>query len=258
MPRNKQKRKKDNGAKKANPAAVKIASKKIVYFILTIAVIALVFLFFRKSQYFQITTVDVVSQDNAAGINVAALSRIYKGRNIFEVDINSISSGIKRENPVAKDVVVKRVLPNRIEIDVIPRRAVATIKSSSYFPVDDTGMVLPSGARTDGLPEIIGFSRWFKPRTGEKVDSPQVDSALRLIDDIEETGSLRYIVSKIDVANHKNISFYIEDGIEVKIGGEDFQERLKMLAKTLENPRLDTKNIKYIDLRFKDAVIGPK
>ena len=258
MPRNKQKRKKDNGVRKLNPIALKIAPKKIIYFILVIAIVALIFLFFRRSQYFRITAIDVVSQNNAAQINVAALSNIYKGRNIFEVDINSISSGIKRENPVIKDVVVRRVLPDRIEIDVISRQAIAKIKSSSYFPIDDTGMVLSPDAKADGLPVIIGFSRWFKPRTGEKVDSPQVDSALSLINDIDKMGSSRYVVSTIDVANHKNISFYIEDSIEVKIGGEDFQERLKMLDQTLKNPMLDTKNIKYIDLRFKDAVIGPK
>ena len=53
MPRNKQKRKKDNGVRKLNPIALKIAPKKIIYFILVIAIVALIFFIFQKIAIFQ-------------------------------------------------------------------------------------------------------------------------------------------------------------------------------------------------------------
>jgi len=65
-------------------------------------------------------------------------------------------------------------------------------------------------------------------------------------------------IHMIDVSDGRNISFYIEGGIEIKIGGEDFRARLLMLIKTLESVRLDKSQIKYIDLRFGSVIIGPR
>jgi len=67
-----------------------------------------------------------------------------------------------------------------------------------------------------------------------------------------------YGVDNVDTKDLSNISFYLRNGIEIRIGGENFKERIMVLAKTLKDPRLMMDRIKYIDLRFGDAVIGPR
>jgi cell division septal protein FtsQ len=69
----------------------------------------------------------------------------------------------------------------------------------------------------------------------------------------------RYKVTGIEASDPRAMVFYLDDGLEVKIGNERFKERLGMLRKTLRDPRILRDRIKYLDLRFdEDVVIGPK
>ncbi|MBL7155595.1 MAG: FtsQ-type POTRA domain-containing protein [Candidatus Omnitrophica bacterium] len=247
------------GPKRIEPAKAKAVTKKILPFLVAFILILTVFLFFRNSSYFKLEHIQVNDLSYASGLDRHDLLRLYKGRNIFDININALSSRIKHDYPTVKNAVVKRVLPNRLEIDVIPRIPVARIKARRYFPVDRTGMILSPGIKSGKLPTIIGFSAWARPRVGENLKSRQLESAFLLLDALKESSILSdYNLTTIDVSNYKNISFYIDDTIEVKIGGEDFRKRLEMLKTTLQNPDLDKKNIKYLDLRFKDVVIGPR
>jgi hypothetical protein len=56
----------------------------------------------------------------------------------------------------------------------------------------------------------------------------------------------------------KELSFYFASGLEVKIGCENLKARIRLLENTLRDPRLMADRIRYIDVRFENAVIGPK
>ena len=239
----------------------KIFTKRTFYLAAVSILIAGGFLFFRNLRYFKLSGIEVI--DRSRAIPPEAIKkelRMYEGRNIFDIDIDSISSRIKSGHPVIKKAVVKRVLPNRLEIDIIPRVPVAKIKDRRYyFPVDEDGMVLSPELKSGKLPVIIGLSMWLRPRVGEKLKSGQLRKAFSLIDALKKRKvSVVHSVSVIDVSNLANLSFHFEDGIEVRVGDDDFPERLKKLNETLSSPGLDKGNIKYIDLRFSDVVIGPK
>lgn len=231
---------------------IKRISRLLVIFILILGIV----LFFRNSRYFKLEDIEIVDASNAIELSAAELLKIYKGRNIFDVDINSLSSQIKEDFPVIETAVVKRTLPNKIEIDIVPRLAVAKVKT---FPIDRTGMILSPGVKSGKLPTITGLSMWLRPRVGGRFKGDRLEKAILLIDALKESSVLsEHGVKTIDVANQKNLSFYLENDIEVKIGGEDFPERLAILKTTLKSPGLDKENIKYIDLQFKDVVIGTK
>ncbi|NQU95754.1 MAG: FtsQ-type POTRA domain-containing protein [Candidatus Omnitrophica bacterium] len=233
--------------------------KKIVHSAVIFILILGAFLFLKNSSYFKLEKIDIVDVRRATELDANAMLPLYKGRNIFEIDINSIASSIESDYPVIKEAVVKRVLPNRLEIDIVSRVPVARIKSRKIFTIDRSGMVLSPGIKSHDLPVVTGFSMWTKIRTGEKLKNQQLESAFSLIDALGESApGANYKVAEIDASNYKNLSFYLENGIEVKIGGEDFPNRLKALKVTLANPKLNKDNIKYIDLRFRDVVIGPK
>ena len=254
---------KKNAKKAKNEIKKRFPVKTLVnYAAPVIAIIILIsagYLFLKNSGYFKIEDIEVRDTQNAAGLAERDLLNLYKGRNIFGVDIAALSSRIKSDYPAIKDAVVKRILPNRLEIDITPRIPVAKVKARRYFPIDETGMVLSPGLKSQKLPVIIGFSTWRLPSVGERLHNKQLESAFQLLDAMQKGSvSADYNVTTIDVSNHENLSFYLENGIEVKIGGEDFLTRLGQLKATLKNEKLDKDNIRYIDLRFKDVVIGPK
>jgi cell division septal protein FtsQ len=96
-------------------------------------------------------------------------------------------------------------------------------------------------------------------RVGRRYDSTGLAKALRLIEVMNQMKFHQdHEIHMIDVSDEQNLSMFIEGGIEIKIGGEDFRNRLAMLNKTFETGRLDKSQIKYIDLRFGNVIIGPR
>ncbi|MCK4462997.1 MAG: cell division protein FtsQ, partial [Candidatus Omnitrophica bacterium] len=134
------------------------------------------------------------------------------------------------------------------------------IKAFKYFPVDEEAVVLsPQSEAKEGLPIITGISIWARPKKGEILRSNRINSALALLKGINESKILtEYEVERIDVSNIRNITFYLDNGLEIKIGHGNLREKLKKLSIILSDPKIDINNLKYVDLRFKDAVLGPK
>lgn len=243
--------------KRFNPRV--LLSLKTLYFLVAVALILLTYIFFKNLPYFQVKSVEVVDKTGSTQLDTVNLLKLYKGRNIFSVDIAALSSRITDEYPAIKDAIVKKVLPNRIEINVVSRVPIAKLGTRGSFFVDKEGVVLSPSVKTEKLPEITGLSAWSRIRIGENLKSKHLKNAIVLLKALGASplpGG--FTVASIDASNYRNLSIYLENGIEVKMGGENFASRLKMLTTALANPALDTDNIKYIDLRFKGVVIGPK
>jgi len=239
----------------------KTLTKNVLRVAVVLIIIAVSVLAVRNSRYFKLESVEVVDASRAAGgLETDSSLQVNMGRNIFDIDITSLASRIESNYPVIKKAVVRRVLPNRLEIDIIPRLPIAKIKDMrGYFPVDETGMVLSPEVKGGRLPVVTGFSMWGRPAVGERLTNKQLENTVRLIKAINETSVARdYGITAIDAPNYKNLSFRLDSGIEVKIGGEDFPGRLRKLKETLAEGDLDKDNIKYLDLRFNGVVIGPK
>ena len=71
------------------------------------------------------------------------------------------------------------------------------------------------------------------------MDSRNLKYALDLLAEIQNTRFMaRYKVTGIEASDPRAMVFYLDDGLEVKIGNERFKERLGMLRKTLRDPRI--------------------
>lgn len=65
-------------------------------------------------------------------------------------------------------------------------------------------------------------------------------------------------MTRIDASDINELSFYLDDDLEIRIGYENFKERLNNLKVTLRDSRLLKDRVKYIDVRYEDVTIGPK
>ena len=255
---------KNKGNKKRKPElktsfVKKINYKKVLPVVVVFFIILAAYLFLKNSSYFKIQEIKIVDIYNVSGIKSSDFLRIYKGRNIFDVNIRSLSSRIKDDYPFIRNAAVKRVLPNVLEIDIVSRIPIAKVKIGKFYPIDETGMVLSQDALSHDLLAITGLSRWIRPRAGTRIKDKKLANVILLLDALKQSSILRtYNVTKVNAKETRTISFYLDSAIEVKIGEDDFAKRLKVLKSTLSKPGLDKKNIKYIDLRFKDVVIGPR
>jgi cell division septal protein FtsQ len=194
---------------------------------------------------------------------IKGLLAVCKGENIFEADLASAKEYILSNYPEIRTVIINRVFPDKLVLTVRPRRPVAQISLPSGFCLVDAQAVIlpgPRGLAIEGLPIITGIDgRAIMTRVGKSYDDTALKKVLRLIEVINQLAfSADHEIHMIDASDAQNLSLYIEGGIEIKIGGEEFRNRLLMLNRTLEAGRLDTSQIKYIDLRFGNVIIGPR
>ncbi len=183
----------------------------------------------------------------------------YTGLNIFTVDLRQVAAGAVSDFPHLKKVDVRRILPDKLEVDLLVRTPVAVIDTGDGMVIDKEGMVLARGMETNGLVKIKGVTFfWGAPSPGEKIKTRPVAKALLLLEVLREKDFIkRYDIEYIDVSDQNNILLNI-DGVQVKMGNTDFPRKINRLNEMLKDPRMDLKDINYIDLRFEDAVISPK
>ncbi|MBI4974285.1 MAG: hypothetical protein HZC19_00460 [Candidatus Omnitrophica bacterium] len=237
-----------------------------VVFLFFVLSFLLVKAFLYRSDYFRLRAIEIKDASNGQAIASSlgnGLLMSYNGRNIFEVNISGIAKSLEASYPDAKAIVAKRALPDKIIINLKFRKAVAIVGDTRHYLLDEEGIVFSNGKDIEpskGLPIISGLD----VRNGEKgekriVQTKNLKTALDLLREMKKARFLsEHDVARIDVGDIADTAFYLKNGLEIRIGYEDLKERLTILRVMLKDPRLVVDKIEYIDLRFKDAVIGPK
>ncbi len=194
------------------------------------------------------------------------------GRSIFNVDLKKESRYISGLYPVYKNIRLFKILPNRLFIGFTDRKALAYVKLYRYFCVD-TDLVLFDSAQEQlakDLPVITGLERKILgPKPGKRQNIKELITALNIIKEIETNSALKkYKIERINVTNPADISCFIQisdypkgqvkadfKALEVKMGQDDIGDKVRILAGLFAQLNDDIRNIKYIDLRFKEPVV---
>ncbi|MGB2599235.1 MAG: FtsQ-type POTRA domain-containing protein [Candidatus Omnitrophota bacterium] len=216
--------------------------------------------FLHNDPFFTINSVSVNEEgDYSLWKGKDRLGRLYAGRNIFSVNPAEIEIMIRDEAPQLDTVTVRRIMPDRLEIDVVPRRPVAFIDAGEPVIIDAEAIVLSREGSTGDLVQIKGIRFFFSsPSVGERIDNAMLSKALALLDALREKGiSGKIPVKFIDISDRNDIQFSILD-VRIKMGNSGFPGKIIKLKEILDDPDVDIKDIKYIDLRFEKAVISPK
>jgi len=221
--------------------------------------------FIATSPYFKLKKVEIIliGRVPLSKSTVKDLLENHKGSSIFEIDLPSAKGYILSHYPEIRMLSINRVFPDKLVLYIRPRKPVAQANLPfGFYLLDAEGVVLPGirGLAAENLPMINGIElRSFGSMVGKRCNYPGLGRALRLLEVINQTKfSQDHEIHMIDIADEKNLSLYIEGGIEIKIGREDFRNRLSALTNTFDSGRLDKNQVKYIDLRFGDVIIGPR
>lgn len=218
--------------------------------------------FLRTASYFDCHVIEIIKLSESEGLeSKKEFFKLSPKVNIFIADPITLSNKIKTAHSEFQNVLITKYLPNRLIATIIDRRAVAKIKVGKFYQVDYEGMALPqvSEKELESLPFIIGLeSQLFNPSVGKKIKSPRLLKALNLLALVSEVKEFKgSIVENIDVSYLKNTTFKM-DGINVILGEGDFEKKLELLSRILDDPKIQRQNVDYVDLRFTDVAIGTK
>jgi len=257
----KKKQRQDKGKKEPNATSYR---KMILPFSIFLAVAVIFtgfYLLYFKSPYFTVSDLITSGRVPESTVDYSDLKGMVMGKNIFVLKLDRIREYMLENYPEISNLEFTRAFPASIAAQIVMRYPIAQIQQGSYYPVDEDCVLLSrvKDAPDEGLPIISGVHTNLSRRVGKKADSRRVEKALSLLKEISSSGILEeHKLVEIDLSNLRNAIFFLEDGLEVKIGREDYALRLNNLKAVLQDRKITPSDIRYIDLRFKEPVIGTK
>lgn len=248
---NKKTNTKGNQNKKVNKKAMpkeeeikKINGRKIAISIIVLLLIAIGgTIYYLTTPTFNIANIEVHGNEKNSVETYISLSRIDIGStNIFEITSGNIIKNIK-ENSYVEDVIVKRKLPNTIELYITERKVSYQISySNSYIYLDNQGYILEISEKNKDIPIIKGFSSIKENiEIGQRLkdeDLVKLNVVLK-ITNYCKYNTIENKITSIDVTDEKNyILDFEEDQKKVYLGdASNLSERLSMLKTILKNEK---------------------
>lgn len=232
--------------------------------------------FLTHSPYF---SVRVITMDAALEfIDKQDLIRL-RGKNIFAVNIASLQDKLRRKYPQIDDLSVLRRFPDQIHVTAKARQAVAHVMATNgVLTIDDYGVVVAITKKVDDtLPFIKGLktpSRYVP--LGATLRGQNLLLAIDMVKLFSGNKlSVNYQMIELNVENVARMYFVLmpkhPKNILPSMNGEVFlpsfqvimdwdnmPQKIEVLGLILLEKKLDLTQVNYIDLRFKDPVIGQK
>jgi cell division septal protein FtsQ len=203
---------------------------------------------------------DIALAPELAFIRSNHLDRLI-GQSIYQVDLDSIAVRLRAQYPEVGDLQVLRKFPHTILIDARPRRPLAYMAISGRdVLLDEEGIALSYNALLhDRLPFILGAKIYGEAVLGRPLQTRDVRAALEIIQNLQKNHNLKdYRITTINVENLSKIQIRLSNDVDVIIDREKIPQKLNKLAIILSQGQFKAEEISYIDLRFREPVLGKK
>lgn len=221
-------------------------------FLLFIFLISVLFILLIKLPYFNIKNIKVYGSKNIQDNKIIELSNIYKGNNIFYINLNSSKKNILSD-PYIDKVTITRKLPSQININVVERDAVFYINiNKDFYVINEDGIVLQKRDSVDNmkLVELDGINP-SNTKVGNVIktnDNRKID-AIHNIGDLIKDSKTSFDIKSIDVSNSLDIKAF-RSNMCIKLGSaDDMQEKLNKALNIIQQEKLNDSR-GYIDVRF--------
>ena len=188
--------------------------KKIVKFVILLGIIMGAIVFATCSPIFNITDIEVMNNNRVTSETVISLSGIHTNENIFRFIATKASSNIK-QNAYIQDVKIKRVLPNKVQIEVTEREPKLSVPVLGEFAYISTqGYILEITQNELNLPIIYGLKTAETDITvGNRIaqeDLLSLETILKIMNAMNDSGVAEKVTS-IDISDKNDYSIYMQE-----------------------------------------------
>jgi len=182
-----------------------------------------------------------------------------RSKSLLALDIDALRKNLELL-PWAKTIVVRRVWPDRLIIEVVEKVPIAFARQDqSTWLVDDEGMILETRpdqlARFD-FPVILGMESGFDADVISR-NRRRIKMYRNFIDALDaDAAGLSHDVSEIHLQDPENISVVLnEETVLVHLGSEQFQDRFRRYLAMSRDIRQKYPALDSVDLRFQNQVV---
>ena len=188
--------------------------KKIVKFVLLLGIIVGAIVFSIFSPIFNIRDIEVLNNNRVSSETVISLSGISTNENIFRFIATKAINNIK-QNAYIENVKIKRVLPNKVQIEVMEREPKLSVPVLGEFAYISTqGYILEITQNELNLPIIYGLKTAETDITaGNRIsqdDLISLETILKIMNAMNDSG-LSEKVTSIDISDKNDYSIYMQE-----------------------------------------------
>lgn len=207
-----------------------------------------------------------------------------KGKNLYSLDLRMVQKKLQAQYPEISHLRLLKRYPDRLLVVVQQRIAHAQVAlHNAQVVVDEYGSILAINGPALQLPLISGsqFSE-LQPTMGATLKGDEFKIALRIVQEFANQADLNfYRLTHIHIDNPSEIFIYVFDprktdsdhetdskpkpkpiaqkeGLKIILDSENIREKMNLLAMVLAQAKNDLDDVKYVDLRFKEAILGKK
>ena len=210
--------------------------------------------------YFRVREVELEGNRNIPKETLLSLTVMGGMPNLFSINLKEAVKRIE-SHPWIEQVQVRKVFPNKILIQIEERKPIAIIQLEELYYIDAKGEVFsPVGDRDKyNYPYLTGLNRQVLEKN--PVEAKRlITKALELlrIAEREKVPPLEEI-SEIHMEKIFGIQCFTKaEGVEVKMGWEDFGEKLKRLSLIWSDLRKRGCSVTMIDCRDLKSMVVKK
>ena len=203
--------------KKQNANKRRISKKKVTIFILKwTSILALTigsFIFLTTTPIFNIKNINILGNNQVTYDQILSLSELQINTNLFKNSKSKIIKNIK-QNAYINNVVIKRKLPDTIEISVEEKQKAYMLKFvNGYAYIDNQGYILQIAQESLDLPILKGYITSEEDiLEGNRLcndDLEKLETVIKIMQAIKD-GEIEQSITSIDITNKQEYSVYIE------------------------------------------------
>lgn len=178
---------------------------------------------FVKNPRYTIKNINVHSSGSFSLTKFKDYAKIEEGDNIYSFDLGEVEEIFSYKTPNVKDIKIRRILPDSLEVRVLERTPVMRIARRTNLCVDEEGyifLVPPAKART--LPYILGLAEYVRLRPGGKLTGRAL-SAVKLVL-IGSSSKLNLPISMVNMNEEDYLLVMLSNGRQLKIAWEGMDD----------------------------------
>lgn len=205
---------------------------RIIKWILIIVILLIAIILFMRSSVFNIKQIVVLNNSKISSEEVANLSTLTIGKNMFETTKKAIREAIKT-NAYVEDVKIKRNLNGIVTLEIEERKPEYMLQlENSYAYMNYQGYILEISENALEVPTIIGYKTSSETITpGARLDVEdlkKLQDVIKIIKASENT-SLEGKITKINIEDTNNYILTIASENKTIKFGDSTNEKIKML-----------------------------
>jgi len=185
-----------------------------------------------EDSFFQVREVQVEGCRKVPQETFLSLIRMEGMPNLFAVKLKEVAKELE-SHPWVEKVGARKVFPDKILIRVEERKPIAILQLEDLYYIDSKGMIFSRvGDRDDyNYPFLTGLTRQLLEKNSAETKG-LLTKALELLRIVNQERALPLKeISEIHMEKTFGIDCFTQaEGLEVRLGWEDFREKLKRLS----------------------------